>query len=156
MRLNPIDLVAPAGTRLRLTVAGSSIVYDGLDGVAPGLGAIFQGPTMPSGLVQPVTILHDAAHPSALRFTLPEAGSTVLDLRAPVTAGASGTATSVPTGPPPPASATLPATGGEARPGWAALALAAGLLAAWRARLRSSAGGARINEQSCSHSRPGD
>jgi predicted acyl esterase len=81
IRFDPIDLVVPAGARLRLTVAGSSIVYDGLDGIAEGLGAVFQGPTWPSGLVQPVTILHDSAHPSALTVTLPEADSTLLDVR---------------------------------------------------------------------------
>lgn len=81
IRFNPIDLVVPAGARLRLTVAGSSIVFDGLDGVSPGAGAVLQGPSLPSLLIQPVTILHDAAHPSALRFTLPEADSQLLDVQ---------------------------------------------------------------------------
>lgn len=31
--------------------------------------------------MQPITILHDAAHPSALTFTLPEPTSTLLDVR---------------------------------------------------------------------------
>lgn len=47
LRFTPIDLVVSVGARLRLTIAGSSIVPDGLDGIYPGLGAIFQGPTMP-------------------------------------------------------------------------------------------------------------
>lgn len=68
IRLDPNDITVPAGARLRLTVAGTSIAFDGLDGVLPGLGLVFQGPMWPSGLVQPVTILHNRAHPSALSF----------------------------------------------------------------------------------------
>ena len=81
IRFNPIDLAVPAGGRLRLTVAASSIVYDGLDGVQEGLGQGFQGPTLPSGVVQPVAILHDAAHPSRLVARLPETDSRLLDVR---------------------------------------------------------------------------
>jgi predicted acyl esterase len=81
IRFTPIDLAVPAGHRLRLTIAGSSIVFDGLDGVVPGLGAGFQGPTLPSGLVQPIVVLRDRAHPSRLRLHLPEASSTLLDVR---------------------------------------------------------------------------
>ena len=44
LRFDPIDLVVPAGARLRLTIAGSSIVYDGLDGVTEGLGCGVSGP----------------------------------------------------------------------------------------------------------------
>jgi hypothetical protein len=81
IRLDPTDLVVPAGARLRVTIAGSSIVYDGLDGIQQGFGAVIQGPTFPSGLTQPVTILHDAAHPSALVYSLPEPDSQLLDVR---------------------------------------------------------------------------
>jgi hypothetical protein len=81
IRLDPIDLVVPPGDRLRLTVAGTSIVFDGLDGISQGLGAVVQGPSLPSLMVQPVTILHDAAHPSALHFTSPENDSQLLDVR---------------------------------------------------------------------------
>jgi predicted acyl esterase len=81
LRFDPTDLVVPPGAHLRLTVAGSSITWDGLDGVAEGLGVVFQGPTFPSMAVQPVTILHDAAHPSALHATLPEDSSVLLDVR---------------------------------------------------------------------------
>jgi predicted acyl esterase len=81
IRFNPIDLAVPAGGHLRLTVAGSSIMFDGLDGVQEGLGQGFQGPSLPSGVVQPVAILHDEAHPSRLVAHLPEAGSRLLDVR---------------------------------------------------------------------------
>jgi predicted acyl esterase len=80
LRFDPVDLVAPAGSHLRLTVAGSSIVFDGLDGLAEGLGVVFQGPTWPSMTVQPVTILHDPTHPSALRFRTREPGSVLLEI----------------------------------------------------------------------------
>jgi predicted acyl esterase len=128
--LDPTDLIAPPGSRLRLTIAGSSIMWDGLDGVTPGLGAVFQGPTVPSGMVQPVTILHDAAHPSALRFTVPEAGSDLLDVRErdegamPVVA-VPAVPTAPPTGDAPPSSGgRLPATGRAASPAVVAMALA--------------------------------
>ena len=81
IRFDPNDLVVPVGARLRLTVAGSSIVYDGLDGLAEGLGVVFQGPALPSLLVQPITILHDAAHPSAVHYATPEPTSVLLDVR---------------------------------------------------------------------------
>jgi LPXTG-motif cell wall-anchored protein len=127
--LDPTDLIAPVGSRLRLTIAGSSIMWDGLDGVTPGLGTVFQGPTLPSGMVQPVTILHDAAHPSALRFTTPEASSSLLDVRE-KDEGAMPVAT-VPTSPAPAPTAAptspgrhLPATGGSSSPAIVVMALA--------------------------------
>lgn len=144
LRFDPIDLVVPPGARLRLTIAGSSIAWDGLDGVAEGLGVVFQGPTWPSLLAQPVTILHDAAHPSALRATLPEADSVLLDVRerdqvdqplgaAAAVDDAGAQLAPDPSAAPPavapapdPAGGALPATGG---PAWPA-PVAAGLLAA--------------------------
>jgi predicted acyl esterase len=119
IRLDPIDLVVPAGARLRLTVAGTSIAFDGLDGLGEGLGAVVQGPTTPSLLIQPVTILHDAAHPSALRFNGPEADSQLLDVREADQAWAAAAAPETPATPatpdaPAPAGPTgpLPTTGG--------------------------------------------
>ena len=133
--LDPTDLIAPAGSRLRLTIAGSSIMWDGLDGIAPGLGAVFQGPTLPSGAVQPVTILHDAAHPSALRLTTPEASSTLLDVRekdegAMPVAAAPTAAPAAPTTP----DRHLPATGAAPSPAVlvTALALMVAALRLWR------------------------
>jgi predicted acyl esterase len=81
LRLNPADLVVPAGGRLRVTIAGSVIVYDGLDAVVEGAGAVFQGPSQPSGTATRVTILHDCAHPSALRFLMPRADADLLNVR---------------------------------------------------------------------------
>jgi predicted acyl esterase len=138
--LDPTDLIAPPGSRLRLTIAGSSIMWDGLDGLAPGLGAVFQGPTLPSGVIQPVTILHDAAHPSAVHFTTPEASSTLLDVRerdegAMPVAGASGAGAPATTAPAPTTTTAvhgrrLPATGGSSASAIVvmALALAVGVL----------------------------
>lgn len=138
IRLDPIDLVVPAGARLRLTVAGSSIAFDGLDGLGEGLGAVFQGPTMPSLLVQPVTILHDAAHPSTLRVTLPEVDSQLLDVRERDQLGAPlgrVVAPPGPDGPAPapraavPAGSSLPTTGGGPAPFAGLVLVAAGLRA---------------------------
>ena len=141
--LDPTDLIAPVGSRLRLTIAGSSIMWDGLDGVTPGLGAVFQGPTIPSGMVQPVTILHDAAHVSALRFTVPEVSSTLLDVRErdegtmPV---ATAPATSPPVTPDGPTSpgGRLPATGASSSPAVVVLAFVL-IVGALRMRRHSSA-----------------
>lgn len=63
VRLNPTDMVVPAGGRLRLTVAGS--INDSL----------------PSGAVGNVTILHDCARPSALRFLMPRPDAPQLNVR---------------------------------------------------------------------------
>jgi predicted acyl esterase len=76
VRFQPTDLVVPPGGRLRLTVAGSLIVNPGLSqlGVPE---AIFHGPSQASGVVAPVTIHHDCAHPSVLRFNQPKNGATL-------------------------------------------------------------------------------
>ncbi len=82
VRLGPVDMVVPKGGRLKVTVTGSVQIYDGLDGGVEGLGAVLQGPSAPSGAAPRVTILHDCAHPSALRFALPVAGvSRLIDVR---------------------------------------------------------------------------
>jgi hypothetical protein len=81
LRLNPADLVVPAGGRLRVTIAGSVIVSDGLDGIQEGLGAVFQDPSQPSGTATRVTILHDCAHRSALRFLMLRADADLLNVR---------------------------------------------------------------------------
>ncbi|HEX7165591.1 MAG TPA: CocE/NonD family hydrolase, partial [Acidimicrobiales bacterium] len=82
VRFQPTDLVAQAGDRLRLTVAGSVIVNPGLAqlGVPE---SVFLGPSQPSGVAGPVRILHDCTHPSALRFELPTEASRSLVLGAP-------------------------------------------------------------------------
>lgn len=81
LRFNPTSLVVPKGGRLRLTIAGSVIAYDGLDGTAEGLGAIFQGPSQPSLLFPLVTVHHSCAAPSMLRFTMPRAQPDLLNVR---------------------------------------------------------------------------
>jgi len=71
LRFQPTDIVVPPGGHLKLTIAGSVIVNTGLD----QLGVpepIFHGPSQPSGIVAPVTILHDAGHPSVLQFETPD------------------------------------------------------------------------------------
>ena len=63
VRFYPTDTVVPAGGKLRLTVAGS------IDG------------SEPSGLFPTITLLHDCAHPSALRFTMPRSRPDELNVR---------------------------------------------------------------------------
>jgi predicted acyl esterase len=65
VRFYPTDLVVPAGGKLRLTVAGS---VDGSE---------------PSGVVPPpaIALLHDCAHTSALRFLMPRARPSYLNVR---------------------------------------------------------------------------
>ena len=81
LRFNPTALVVPKGGRLKLTVAGNGILWDGLDGVQEGLGPIFQGPMWPSFTLSPVTLHHSCTLRSELRFTMPEAGSQLLNVR---------------------------------------------------------------------------
>jgi hypothetical protein len=83
LRFRPADLVVPRGGRLRLTLAGSLIVFDGLDGVTEGAGALAQGPSAPSGTATRVTVLHDCAHPSALRFLMARDSPRLLNVREP-------------------------------------------------------------------------
>ena len=82
LRFNHTSLVVPPGGRLRLTVAASVIVNDGLNGIEQGLGAVIEGPSQPSGAATRVTLLHDCDHPSALRFELPS-GADLLNVREP-------------------------------------------------------------------------
>ena len=81
VRFNPGDLVIPAGGKLRLTIAGSVIVSDGLDSVQEGLGAILQGPSLPSLRFTRVTVLHDCRHPTVLRFAMPPPDAELLNVR---------------------------------------------------------------------------
>ena len=81
VRFQPTDLVIPKGGRLRLTVAGSVIVFEGLDQIRRGAGLLLQGPSQPSGSATRVTILHDCEHPSALRFEMPRDDPDLLNVR---------------------------------------------------------------------------
>ncbi|MFL5845062.1 MAG: CocE/NonD family hydrolase [Solirubrobacteraceae bacterium] len=81
VRLDPTDLVVPAGGRLRLTISGSVQAYDGLDGLQEGAGMFLQGPTAPSGSGTAITVLHSCATPSVLRFTVPGKRSALLDVQ---------------------------------------------------------------------------
>ena len=67
IRLLPTDLVAPAGSKLRLTVAGS-VSYA-------------KGNALPSGTGSQITIHHDCAKPSALRFRMPDPNAELLNVR---------------------------------------------------------------------------
>jgi len=75
LRFQPTDIVVPAGGHLRLTIAGSLIVNQGLSQVDDLPVRIpestFLGPSEPSGVVQQVTILTDHQHESTLRFETP-------------------------------------------------------------------------------------
>ncbi|MBV9666021.1 MAG: CocE/NonD family hydrolase [Actinobacteria bacterium] len=75
LRFQPTDIVIPAGGRLRLTIAGSLIVNQGLSQIDDQPVTIpeplFHGPSEPSGVVQPVEILTDKQHESALIFQTP-------------------------------------------------------------------------------------
>lgn len=80
VRFQPTDLVVPKGGRLRLTVAGSVIVSNGLE--SQGIPEpLFRGPTEPSGALTTVTVLHDCARPSALRFLMPRERPRLLNVR---------------------------------------------------------------------------
>jgi hypothetical protein len=81
VRFQPTDLVAQPGDQVRITVAGSLIVNEGLSqfGVPE---PVFLGPSQASGVVAPVQILHDCAHPSVLRFELPTPSSRTLAIGA--------------------------------------------------------------------------
>jgi hypothetical protein len=81
LRFQPTDLVVPKGGRLRLTLAGSVIVFEGLDQLQRGAGVLVRGPSQPSGSATRVTIHHDCAHPSALRFLMPSAQPDLLNVR---------------------------------------------------------------------------
>jgi predicted acyl esterase len=72
VRFQPTDLVVPKGGRVRVTIAGSVIVNPGLSqlGIPEPL---FLGPSQPSFLPTPVTILHRCGQVSALRFEMPAA-----------------------------------------------------------------------------------
>jgi predicted acyl esterase len=66
VRFQPTDLVVPKGGRLRITVSGSSS---------------YPRETLPSGTASMITLLHDCAHPSALRFLTPRPDALQLDVR---------------------------------------------------------------------------
>lgn len=66
VRFQPGDWFVPAGGRLRLTVSGSSV---------------FGRDTTPSGVAATITLLHDCAHPSALRFLTARPDGPLLNVR---------------------------------------------------------------------------
>jgi predicted acyl esterase len=75
VRFNPTDLVIPKGGRVELTLAGSLAREVGV-----GDGFV-NWPTQPAGSFTGVTILHDCAHMSALRFLLPSPDGELLNVR---------------------------------------------------------------------------
>jgi len=92
VRLNPTALIVPAGGRLRLTIAGSVDSWDGANfarqfAAAPVPDTI-GGPTELSGAFANITVLHDCAHPSLLRFTTRDKPADWLDVREEVETGA--------------------------------------------------------------------
>ena len=70
VRFHPNDVRVPAGGKLRLQIAGS------VRGSAP------------SGAGTAITVLHDCAHPSALRFLMADPGARLLNVRERDEAGA--------------------------------------------------------------------
>jgi len=66
LRLQPVDLVVPAGGALRLTIAGATD---------------WARQTVPSGAGSTIEIVHDCTRPSALRFLLPHADAPLLNVR---------------------------------------------------------------------------
>jgi predicted acyl esterase len=66
IRFQPTDIVVPAGGSLRLTVAGATA---------------WARQTVPSGNNALIGLLHDCAHPSALRFLTPYADAPQLNVR---------------------------------------------------------------------------
>lgn len=66
LRLMPTDLLVPSGGRLRLTIGTSGSAPKGV---------------VPSGTGAQVTILHDCANASALRFLLPTGDAPLLNVR---------------------------------------------------------------------------
>jgi X-Pro dipeptidyl-peptidase len=75
LRLQPLDIVAPAGSRLRLTIAGSTT---------------WARATTP-GAASQITLLHDCERPSALRFLTARPDGPLLDVREVGEEGALGT-----------------------------------------------------------------
>jgi len=76
MRFLPADLVIPKGGSVRLTLSGLLTVERFFDptlgfGPNPLAGSGLTGST-PSGAMTTVTIVHDCAHPSILRFLMPQ------------------------------------------------------------------------------------
>ena len=67
LRFLPTDLLVPQGGKLRLTIAGS-VTYT-------------KGDFQPSGAGSQITILHDCAHPSTLRFRMPDRTAQMLNVR---------------------------------------------------------------------------
>jgi predicted acyl esterase len=82
VRFNPTDLVIPKGGTLRLTISGSERMAPGVEGAA-GLPSIVEQPSWPSMSFTTVTVLHDCAHPSALRFLMPRKNPRLLNVREP-------------------------------------------------------------------------
>ena len=66
LRFMPADIVAPAGARLRLTVAGQTS---------------WSHVTVPSGNQSEITLLHDCTRMSALRFQMPHPDAPLLNVR---------------------------------------------------------------------------
>jgi predicted acyl esterase len=66
LRFMPVDLVVPAGAKLRVTVAGQTS---------------WSHITVPSGNASTIELLHDCEHASALRFQMPHPGAPLLNVR---------------------------------------------------------------------------
>jgi hypothetical protein len=81
LRFQPSELVVPKGGKLRLTLSGSQIVRGGLETLTGAPVSVFEGPSALSGSATRVTVLHDCAHPSALRFLMPRTRPDLLNVR---------------------------------------------------------------------------
>ncbi|HVE98610.1 MAG TPA: CocE/NonD family hydrolase [Mycobacteriales bacterium] len=80
IRLPVIDLVVPRGGRITISIAGSQTTGPGVEGTAGLPVSVFEYPTEPSFSGATVTVHHDCAHPTALRFLLPSQTAVVLDV----------------------------------------------------------------------------
>ena len=81
LRFQPAELVVPKGGTLRLTLAGSQIVRGGIEELTGAPVSVFEDPSALSGSATRVTVLHNCAHPSALRFLMPRARPDLLNVR---------------------------------------------------------------------------
>lgn len=80
VRLNVVDLVVPAGGRLRLRMAGSARWARGLEPIF-GTPTVWEHPTQPSQLGTTVEILHNCEYMSALRFVMPRKHADLINVR---------------------------------------------------------------------------
>ena len=75
LRFQPTDLVVPKGGSLRVRLGEAMDTSRGIEGAAGAPVTVLGRPSWPSLAFTTVTVLHDCAHPSALRFEMPRPGA---------------------------------------------------------------------------------